>query len=111
MLAVMINLPKWLLAAVMFCVVIGHLEQIESRFKDCCPVATHSGADAPAPGDGGDHGHCSCLCHFNGPVPLSSSQFLTISRPAQEVSFVRLLVYAPEAPYRSVEYPPRSLVA
>lgn len=106
--AAMINLPKWLLAAIMFCVVIGHVEQMESMFQDCCPAAVHAGTDASAPAD---VGHCSCLCHFNGPVPFAPSEFLTILPSVQDVSFVALLVHAPEAPCLGVEYPPQSLFA
>ena len=110
MLAVMFNLPKWLLAAAVFCVVIGHLEQMESMFKECCPMAVHAEGSNDA-GDSGGHGDCLCLCHFNGPVPFLASEFSTILRVSQEVSFVHLLVHAPEAPCLDVEYPPRSRLA
>lgn len=109
--AAMFNLPKWLLAAVMFCVVMGHLEQTASMFKECCPVAVHAGSNDAAPADGGGHSDCSCLCHFNSPVPFQAAALSTILRLAQEVSFVHLLVHAPEAPCLDVEYPPRSLFA
>lgn len=109
MFATATHLPKWLLAAVVFCVVLGHFEQAGCRLTGC-HVAV---ADACAEGDHpatGETGHCDCPCHSSVAIFEVPPVFAAV-RFARPLPVIERPVNAPEVPGAEIEYPPRSVRA
>lgn len=114
MLATAYNLPKWLLAAVVFCVVIGHLEQVKCKLQGCGSVAVKSAAQTPAKGDPSPKGQsdrCACACHSGTTATFEIPHSFAVLRDVQEVRLAEWYDGVPEAPCAEIEYPPRSFRA
>ncbi len=111
--ATVFNLPKWLLATVAFCVVLGHLQQIECKLTGCHSVAVDVGAKAPAKGNPtptGETGHCDCQCHFS-VATFEVPHAFAVLRSARQVRVIERSIRVPEVPCAEIEYPPKSVRA
>ena len=113
MFATVFNLPKWLLATVVFCIGIGHFQQVECKVTGCSSVAVDASAKAPVKGDPaptGETGHCDCQCHFS-VATFEVSQPFAVVRFARQMRMIERSISAPEAPCAKIEYPPKSVQA
>ena len=114
MLAIALDLPKWLLAAVAFCVVLGHLEQIHCKLRGCGSVVVKSVGKTPAKSDSSskdESDRCSCACHSATTAAFGLPPSLFALRIARDVESIEWYDRAPEAPCAEIEYPPRSFRA
>ena len=113
MFATVLNLPKWLLAAVVFCVVIGHFQQVECKLTGCRSVAADAGVKVPAKGDPtpiDESSHCDCQCHFSVATFELPHRFAAL-RFARQIRMIERSINAPEVPCAEIEYPPKSVRA
>lgn len=111
MLAAALNLPKWLLAIVVFCVVAGHLEQLKCKLQGCRSVAVKSVEKSPAKGDPspkGESNHCACACHTGTLASFELPPTFAILHVSREIEPVEWYDRAAEAPCAEIEYPPRA---
>jgi hypothetical protein len=114
MLATAFNLPKWLLAAVVFCVVIGHLEQVKCKLQGCGSGAVESAEKTSAkndPSPKGESDRCACACHTGSTATFEIPQSFIVLRDVEEVRLAERYVGAPETLRAEIEYPPRSFRA
>ena len=114
MLATVFNLPKWLLATVVFCVVIGYCQQAECKLMGCASDVVDASAKAPAKGDPTPKGAtdpCPCQCHFSVSASFEIPPAFAFLHLMQEGKLVERTDHAPEAPCAEIEYPPQSLRA
>ena len=114
MFATVLNLPKWLLAALVFCIISGHCEQAGCRLLGCPSEVVHTGAKALAQGEPTTDvaaDHCSCQCHFSVPAPFEVPPGFAPLRLAWAARLSERAQRAPEAPCAEIEYPPRSFRA
>ena len=113
MLAIVFNLPKWLLATVVFCVVTGHFQQVECKLTGCCSVAADASAKTPAKGDPAptdESSHCDCQCHFS-VATFEVPHPFAVLRFARQVRMTERSISVPEVPCAEIEYPPKSVRA
>ena len=114
MLATVFNLPKWLLAAVVFCVVIGYCQQAECKLTGCPSDLVDATAKAPTKDDPTPKGatdDCPCQCHFSVSTSFEIPPAFALLRLAEVVKLIERIDRAPEAPCAEIEYPPRSFRA
>ena len=116
MLATLLNVPRWLVAAVVLCVLIGYAHQLECKFFGCkspLSLAATGACDPAAPDndDGatpcpGEH-HCPGLCQFVAlascelPAPPHAPAWVSVS------SYATWVERAPDAPCADIEHPPQ----
>ena len=110
MLAAALNLPKWLLAVLVFGVMIGSFHQLECKLLGCSCVAVEAGA-ADHPGSPAGDGDCGCQCHVGGVATVELAPVFKALCFVQEVPVVERAVAAPEVLCAEIEYPPRLLCA
>lgn len=112
--ATALNLPKWLLAAVVCCVLVGHFQQWACKLHGCSAAAVAIGAKAPA-SDSADPAHgdndCGCQCHVIASAFFEVPPRFTALRFVRNVEQAERTVPAPDAPCAEIKYPPRSLRA
>ena len=113
MFATVLNLPKWLLATVVLCIVIGHFQQVECKLTGCASVSVEVGVKTPAKGDPSpkdETGHCDCQCHFS-VASFEVPHPFAVLRFARQVRMMDRSISAPEVPCAEIEYPPKSVRA
>ncbi len=111
MLAVLFNLPKWLLVVIAIGVFCGQCEQFKCRLLGCDSSSVvqsasgdhHTGGD---PSSQTDH-HCTCQCHFGTMAPCESVPLCATPQLAQEAEMVEYSDHVPDSPYADIEHPPQ----
>ena len=114
MLATMLHLPKWLVVALVFCVVTGHWQQVQCKLVGCSWAAADACAKAPAKGDPcpmHGKGDCAFHCHLSVSAPFENPLPFIARLSVRELRFVERITRAPEAPSAEIEYPPQSVTA